>query len=95
MGEWRWSPLDDLGVKPSRVEKCSCAHDGVRLANTWVQDVSGCAISQRFALCGSRERVLPTTVPDTMWPVAITKRLLDTGADDARDDHESIRHKKF
>ena len=40
-----------------------------------------------------RERVLPTTVPDTMWPVAITKRLLDTGADDARDDHESKRHK--
>ena len=41
--------------------------------------------------CG--ERVLPTTVPDTMWPVAPTKRLLDTGADDARDDHESKRHK--
>ena len=40
-----------------------------------------------------RERVLPPTVPDTMWPVATTKRLLDTGADDARDDHESKRHK--
>ena len=40
-----------------------------------------------------RERVLPPTVPDTMWPVASTKRLLDTGADDARDDHESKRHK--
>ena len=40
-----------------------------------------------------RERVLPTTVPDTMWLVAITKRLLDTGADDVRDDHESKRHK--
>ena len=40
-----------------------------------------------------RERVLPATVPDTMWPVARTKRLLDTGADDARDDHESKRHK--
>ena len=39
-----------------------------------------------------RERVLRTTVPDTMWPVATTKRLLDTGADDARDDHESKRH---
>ena len=38
-------------------------------------------------------RVLPTTVPATMWPVATTKRLLDTGADDARDDHESKRHK--
>ena len=41
-----------------------------------------------------RERVLPPTVPHTMWPVASTKRLLDTGADDARDDHESKRHKK-
>ena len=40
-----------------------------------------------------RERILPATVPDTMWPVATTKRLLDTGADDARDDHESKRHK--
>ena len=39
-----------------------------------------------------RERVLLPTVPDTMWPVASTKRLLDTGADDARDDHESMRH---
>ena len=38
-----------------------------------------------------RERVLPPTVPDTMWPVASTKRLLDTGADEARDDHESKR----
>ena len=40
-----------------------------------------------------RERVLPPTVPDMMWPVASTKRLLDTGADDARDDHELKRHK--
>ena len=40
-----------------------------------------------------RERVLPATVPDTMWPVATTKRLLDTGAGDARDDPESKRHK--
>ena len=42
-----------------------------------------------------KERVLLTTVPDTMWPVVSTKRLLDTGADDARDDHESKRHKNF
>ena len=40
-----------------------------------------------------RERVLPPTVPDTMWPVATTKRVLDIGADDERDDHESKRHK--
>ena len=42
---------------------------------------------------GCRERVLPPTVPDTMWPVASTKRLLDIGAGDASDDHESKRHK--
>ena len=42
-----------------------------------------------------RERVLPPTVPDTVWLVATTGRLLDTGADDARDDHESKRHKNF
>ena len=40
-----------------------------------------------------RERVLPATVPDTMWPVATTTRLLDAGAGDARDDHESKRHR--
>ena len=42
---------------------------------------------------GCRERVLPPTLPDTMWPVASTKRLLDTGEDDVHDDHESKRHK--
>ena len=46
---------------------------------------------RHFTQC--REKVLPATVPDTMWPVATTKRLLDTGAGDARDDHESKRHK--
>ena len=40
-----------------------------------------------------RERVLPATVLDTMWPVATTKRFLDSGADDACHDHESKRHK--
>ena len=44
----------------------------------------------RSAEC--RERVLPATVLDTMWP-ATTKRLLDTGADDARGDHEAKRRK--
>ena len=67
---------------------------GSRLANTWVQDVSGYSISQKAGTLWNAENefFLPT-VPDTMWPVASTKRLLDTGADDARDDHESKRHK--
>ena len=64
------------------------ADDGVRLANTWFQDVPGCAVSQRLALCGMQRK----SPPDTMWPVAATKRLLDTGADNARHDHESKRH---
>ena len=49
-GEWRVSPLDDPESN-LRVEKCSCNDDGMRLANTWMQDVSGCAVSQRLALC--------------------------------------------
>ena len=36
-----------------------------------------------------RARVLPGTVPNTMWSVTATKRFLDTGADDVRVDHES------
>ena len=40
-----------------------------------------------------RERVHPAMVPDTMWPVATTKRFLDTCADDARGDHETKRRK--
>ena len=51
-GEWRVSPSDDPESNLRELEKCSCAHDGSRLANTWVQDVSGCVISQRLALCG-------------------------------------------
>ena len=90
-GEWRVSSLDEPESN-LRVEQWSCADGGVRLSKTWLQDVSGCAISQRLALCGM-QRILPTTLPDTVLLVATTKRLLDTGADDARDDHESKRHK--
>ena len=52
-----------------------------------------CDITKGWHSVECRDRILPTTVPDTMWPVAIAKRLLDTGADDARDGHESKRHK--
>ena len=51
-GEWRVSPLDDPESNLRELKKCSSAHDGSRLANTWVQDVSGYSISQRLALCG-------------------------------------------
>ena len=42
-GEWRVSPLDDLESN-LRELKSALALDGCRLANTWVQDVSVCAI---------------------------------------------------
>ena len=94
-GEWRVSPLDDpesnlrelksaLALMTEvdwRTLGCKTCQD-VRYHNGW-----------HFVEC--RERFLLTTVLDTMWPVATTKRLLDTGADDARDDHGSKRHKKF
>ena len=93
-GEWRVSLLDDPESNLRELKKCSCADDGLRSANTWLQDVSeDVRYHQGWHSAECRERVLPATVPDTMWPVATTKRLLDTGADDARDDHESKRHK--
>ena len=45
-GEWRVSPLDDPESN-LRELKCSGADNGMRLEDTWVQDVSGCAISQK------------------------------------------------
>ena len=51
--------LDDPESNFERVEKCSSADDGTRLANTWLQDVSGCAVSQRLALCGMQRKSSP------------------------------------
>ena len=73
-GEWRVSPLDDpesnlrelisaLALMTEvdwRTPGCKTCQD--------VQYHSGC----HSAEC--RERVLPTTAPDTMWPVASTKQ---------------------
>ena len=55
-GECRVSPLDDPESNLRELKKCSCAHDGSRLASTWVQDVPGCAMSQRMALCGMQRK---------------------------------------
>ena len=92
-GEWRVSPLDD---PESNLRESKSA---LALMTEVDWRTSGCKTCQdvryhkgwHSAEC--RERVLPPTVPDTMWPVASTKRLLDTGADGARDEHESKRHK--
>ena len=91
-GEWRVSPLDDpesnlRELKSALALMTEC--DWRTLGCKTCQDVR---YIKGWHSVECRERVLPPTVPDTMWPVASTKRLLDTGADDARDDHESKRH---
>ena len=92
-GEWRVSPLDDpesilreLKSAPALMTECDWRTPGCKTC----QDVR---YHKGWHSAECRERVLPITVPDTMWPVGTTKRLLDTGADDARDDRESKRHK--
>ena len=92
-GEWRVSPLDDPESSLRELKEASA----LMTECNW--RTPGCKTCQdvryhkgwRSAVC--RGRMLPATVPDTMWPVATTKRLLDTGADDARDDHEAKRRK--
>ena len=56
-GEWHVSPLDDPeSILLARTENCSGADDGLRLANTWLQDVSGHGVSRRLALCGTQKK---------------------------------------
>ena len=87
-GEWLVSPLDDLesNLRVALMKECDWQTPGCKTC----QDVRYHKV-WRSVKC--RERVLPTTVSDTMWSVATTKRLLETVADDPRDDHESKRHK--
>ena len=92
-GEWRVSPLDhpesnlrELTEALALMTEC----DWRTLCCKTCQDVRYHK-GWQSAVC--RERVLPATVLDTMWPVATTKRLLETGADDACDDHEAKRRK--
>ena len=92
-GEWRVSLLDDPESKLRELKSALALMtecDWRTLGCKTCQDVR---YHKGWHSAECRERVLPATVPDTMWPVASTKRLLDTGADDARDDHESKRHK--
>ena len=87
-GEWRVSPLDD---PESNLRELKSALALMTECDWWTPGCKTCQDVRSHKGWHSvecRERVLPTTVPDTMWPVATTKRLLDTGADDARDDHE-------
>ena len=49
-GEWRVSPLDDFESNLRELKGVVALRS--RLAKTWMQDVSECAMSQRLALCG-------------------------------------------
>ena len=89
-GEWRVSPLEDpesnlreLKEAPAQKTECDWGTPGCKTC----QDVRH---HRGWHSAEYRERILPATVPDTMWPVAMT-RLLDTSTDDARGDHEAKR----
>ena len=92
-GEWRVSPLDDPESNLRELKSALALTTEVDWRTPGCKTCQDIRYHKGWHSVECRERVLPTTVPDTMWPVASTKRLVDTGADDARDDHESKRHK--
>ena len=92
-GEWRVSPLDDPESNLRELKSAPALMTEVDWRTPGCNTCQDIRYHKGWHSVQCRERVLPPTVPDTMWPVASTKRLLDTGADDARDDHESKRHK--
>ena len=92
--EWRVSPLDDPEPNLRELKSAPALMTEVDWRTPGCKTCQDVRYHKGWHSAECRERVLPPTVPDTMWPVASTKRLLDTGADDARDDHESKRHKK-
>ena len=92
-GEWRVSPLDDPESNLRELKGALALMTEVDWRTPGCKTCQDIRYLKGWHSVECRERVLPPTVPDTMWPVASTKRLLDTGTDDARDDHESKRHK--
>ena len=92
-GEWRVSPMDDPESNLRELKSALALMTEVDWRTPGCKTCQDVRYHKGWHSVECRERALPTTVPDTMWPVAITKRLLDTGADDARDDHESKRRK--
>ena len=84
--EWRVRPLDDLEWNLPELKSALALMTECDWRTPFCKTVRRYQKGWHSAEC--RERDLPATVPDTMWPVATTKRLLDTG-----DDHESKRQK--
>ena len=91
-GEWRVCPLDDPESNLRELKSALALMTKVDWRTPGSKTCQDIRYHKGWHSVECRERVLPPTVPDTMWPVASTKRHLDTGADDARDDHESKRH---
>ena len=92
-GEWRVSPMDDPESNLRVLKSALALMTEVDWRTPGCKTCQDSRYHKGWHSAECRERVLPPTVPDTMWPVASTKRLLDTGADVARNDHESKRHK--
>ena len=92
-GEWRVSPLDDRESNLREMKSALALMSEVDWRTPGCKTCQDVQYHKGWPSAECRERVLPPTVPDTMLPVASTKRLLDNGTDDARDDHESKRHK--
>ena len=92
-GAWRVSPLDDPESNLRELKSALALMTEVDWRTLGCKTCQDIRYHKGRHSVECRERVLPPTVPDTMWPAASTKRLLDAGADDARDDHESKRHK--
>ena len=82
-GEWRVSPLDDP-VPNSLMTECDRKTPGCKTC----QDVRYHR-GWRSAEC--RERILPATVPDTMWTVAPTVQEPSSGSGVKRSNIEAIR----
>ena len=92
-GEWGVSPMDDHESNLRELKSALALMTEVDWRTPGCKTCQDLRYHKGWHSAECRERVLPPTVPDTMWPVASPKRLLDTGADDARNDHESKRHK--
>ena len=92
-GECRVRPLDDPESNLRELKNAPALMTEVDWRTPGCKTCQDIRYHKSWHSVECRERVLPPTVPDTMWPVTSTNRLLDTGADDARDDHESKRHK--
>ena len=79
LGEWRASPLDDPESNLRAFKSALALMTEVDWRTPGCKTCQDVRYHKGWHSVECRERVLSTTVPDTMLPVAITKRLVDTG----------------